>query len=80
MMVRGEAFDARTSCLDDVGEQCGGMLLSLEMTSLDNQQLGMTEPGVVMHLACKVRIDAKRLGLGDEVGARAGAESESLEE
>ena len=33
-----------------------------------------------MHLACKVRIDAKRLGLGDEVGARAGAESESLEE
>lgn len=54
---------------DDVGQKRRCHLLGLEMASLDNQQIGMTEPRMIVHLSCEIGIDTKSLCFGDKIGA-----------
>ena len=64
-----ETFHIRTSLRDDIGQQGGSYLFGLEMTGFDEEDVGMTEPTVIVHFASEVGFGAQRLGFGDEVAA-----------
>ena len=51
-----ETFHVRTSLRDDIGQQGGSYLLGLEMAGLDEEDVGMTKPTVIVHLTCEVGI------------------------
>ena len=70
MTAGSKAFHARTSLPDDIGQQGGSNLFGLEMTSLDEKNIGMAEPTVIVHFARKVCIGTKGLGFGNKVAAR----------
>lgn len=69
MTTGGEALDLGTSLDDDVGKQGGSDLLGLEMTGFNDQQIRMTEPGMVVNLACEICAHSQRFGFGYEVAA-----------
>ncbi len=54
--VGRETFHVRTSLPDDIGQQGGGYLFGLEMTGLDEEDVGMTKPTVIVHLSREVGI------------------------
>ena len=64
-----ETFHVRTSLRDDIGQQGGSNLFGLEMTGLDEKNIGMAEPAMIVHFAREVGIGAKDLGFSDEVAA-----------
>lgn len=74
-----EALHALDALTDDVGEDGGGELLGLEMSGLDDEEIGMTEVVVIADLARQEGIGAEGFCLGDELAAGAGAEGEGAE-
>ena len=51
MAVGRETFHIGTGLLDDISKKGGSDLFGLEMTGLDDKDIGMTEPTVVMHFS-----------------------------
>lgn len=51
-----EAFHVRASLRNDIGQQGGCNLFGLEMTGLDEKNIGMAEPAVIVHLSREVGI------------------------
>ena len=57
--VGRETFHVRTSLRDDIGQQGGSYLLGLEMTGLDEKDIGMTKPTVIVHFSREVGISTQ---------------------
>ena len=54
--VGRETFHVRTSLRDDIGQQGGSNLLGFEMTGLDEEDIGMAKPTVIVHFSREVSI------------------------
>ena len=54
-----ETFHVRTSLRDDIGQQGGSYLLGFEMTGLDEKDIGMTKPTVIVHFSREIGISTQ---------------------